>query len=254
MSAQQGVFYLVDAPGGRATLKLLSSYAYRERKHLSNPFQPGEGLIGQCMLEKERILITEVPTDYVKIGSGQGEARPLSLIVLPAIFEGRVKAVIELASFHRFSDIHLAFLEQRTESIAIVLNTIAAACGPRSCSISRSPWRTSCAASRPSSRRPTAASSSRRSRSRPRRSGSRTSRRSCSRKQVHDADPGFVDKHVLIVDDDARNIFALTAGLERHMLIVSDAENGMKGTTSRPMARSASGGCAGRASRPDRPT
>ncbi|HRI49807.1 MAG TPA: response regulator, partial [Pseudomonadota bacterium] len=125
--AQQGVFYMVDVvPGGRVTLKLLSSYAFRERKHLSNQFQLGEGLIGQCVLEKDRILITDVPPDYIKIGSGLGEASPLSIIVLPVIFEGQVKAVIELASFYRFSDIHLAFLDQLTESIAIVLNTIAA--------------------------------------------------------------------------------------------------------------------------------
>ncbi len=125
--AQQGVFYMVEvAPGGRVLLKLLSSYAFRERKHLSNQFQLGEGLIGQCVLEKDRILITDVPPDYIKIGSGLGEATPLSIIVLPVIFEGQVKAVIELASFYRFSDIHLAFLDQLTESIAIVLNTIAA--------------------------------------------------------------------------------------------------------------------------------
>ena len=82
--------------------------------------------MGQCALEKERILLTDVPQDYIKITSGLGEATPLNIVVLPVLFEGQVKAVIELASFHRFSDIHLAFLDQLTESIGIVLNTIAA--------------------------------------------------------------------------------------------------------------------------------
>ena len=82
--------------------------------------------MGQCALEKERILLTEVPPDYIKIGSGLGEATPLNIVVLPVVFEGEVKAAIELASFHRFSEIHLTFLDQLTESIAIVLNTIAA--------------------------------------------------------------------------------------------------------------------------------
>jgi signal transduction histidine kinase/CheY-like chemotaxis protein/HAMP domain-containing protein len=126
VSAQQGVFYLMDSSPGGSMLRLLSSYAYRERKHLSNQFKMGEGLVGQCALEKERILLTDVPDDYIKIGSGLGEAKPLNIIVLPVVFEGEVKAVIELASFYRFSEIHLAFLDQLTESIGIVLNTIAA--------------------------------------------------------------------------------------------------------------------------------
>ena len=67
-----------------------------------------------------------MPADYIQISSGLGEATPLNIVVLPVLFEGEVKAVIELASFHRFSDIHLTFLDQLTESIGIVLNTIAA--------------------------------------------------------------------------------------------------------------------------------
>jgi CheY-like chemotaxis protein/signal transduction histidine kinase len=107
-------------------LKLISSYAYRERRHLANRFHLGEGLVGQCALEKERILLTDVPSDYVRIASGLGEAAPLNAVVLPVLFEGQVTAVIELASFRRFSEIHLTFFDQLTESIAIVLNTIAA--------------------------------------------------------------------------------------------------------------------------------
>ncbi|MFL5271019.1 MAG: response regulator, partial [Anaeromyxobacteraceae bacterium] len=126
VSAQHGLFYLLDQQNEATLLKLLSSYAYRERKSLSNQFKPGEGLVGQCVLEKERILLTDVPDDYVKIGSGLGEAKPANLVVIPVLFEGEVKAVIELASFQRFNEIHLAFLDQLTESIGIVLNTIAA--------------------------------------------------------------------------------------------------------------------------------
>ncbi|MGF1981436.1 MAG: HAMP domain-containing protein [Nostoc sp. CmiSLP01] len=126
VGAQHGVFYLMDAAENSSYLKLISSYAYRERKHLANRFYMGEGLVGQCALEKERILLTEVPNDYIKIGSGLGEGTPLNAVVLPVLFEGQVTAVIELASFRRFSEIHLTFFDQLTESIAIVLNTIAA--------------------------------------------------------------------------------------------------------------------------------
>lgn len=124
--AQHGVFYIMDSYSDDPMLKLLSSYAYRERKHLSSRFRLGEGLIGQSALEKDRILLAEVPSDYIKINSGLGEAVPVNIVVLPVLYEGEVRAVIELASFHRFNDAHLAFLDQVTESIAIVLNTIEA--------------------------------------------------------------------------------------------------------------------------------
>ncbi|MBD2429961.1 MULTISPECIES: HAMP domain-containing protein [Fischerella] len=126
VGAAHGVFYIMENADNHQYLKLLSSYAYRERKHLANRFQLGEGLVGQCALEKERILLTEVPHDYIKISSGLGEASPVNVVVLPVLFEGQVTAVIELASFRRFSEIHLTFFDQLTESIAIVLNTIAA--------------------------------------------------------------------------------------------------------------------------------
>ena len=127
VSAQHGVFYTMEqADGAPTVLKLSSTYAYRERRGLRTEFRPGEGLVGQCADEKDRILITDVPSDYVRINSGLGEAPPLNIVVLPVLFEGQVKAVIELASFHRFTDIHLTLLDQLTETIAIVLNTIEA--------------------------------------------------------------------------------------------------------------------------------
>jgi CheY-like chemotaxis protein/signal transduction histidine kinase len=107
-------------------MKLLGGYAYRKRKNLANEFRPGEGLVGQCALERERILVSNVPENYVYVSSGLGEAPPRNIVVLPVLFEGEVKAVIELSTFHSFSETHLTFLDQLTESIGIVLNTIAA--------------------------------------------------------------------------------------------------------------------------------
>ena len=126
VSAQHGVFYMMDRADDEQVLKLTSTYAYRERKGLRTQFRVGEGLVGQCAFEKDRILIGDVPGDYVRINCGLGEAPPMNIVVLPVIFEGQVKAVIELASFHQFKDIHLNLLDQITETIAIVLNTIAA--------------------------------------------------------------------------------------------------------------------------------
>jgi len=126
VSAHHGVFYFMTTEEEKPSLILLGTYAYRERKHLANRFQLGEGLVGQCALEKERILLTEVPSDYIKINSGLGEAAPMNIIVLPAVYEKRVLAVIELASFQRFSNINLTFLDELSETIGIVLNNITA--------------------------------------------------------------------------------------------------------------------------------
>jgi signal transduction histidine kinase/CheY-like chemotaxis protein len=126
VSAHHGAFFMMEHEEGKQVLKLTSTYAYRERKSLSNRFQLGESLIGQCALEKKTILLTRVPPDYITISSGLGEAPPLNLIVLPILFEGEVKAVIELASFHPFSAIHQIFLDQLTESIGVVINMISA--------------------------------------------------------------------------------------------------------------------------------
>jgi HAMP domain-containing protein len=97
VEAQQGVFYVNASTNGQPLMKLLGGYAFTERKHLSNEYKPGQGLVGQCVLEKERILLTNVPDNYIRISSGLGEAPPLNIIVLPVLFEGEVKAVIELA-------------------------------------------------------------------------------------------------------------------------------------------------------------
>ena len=126
VSAQQGVFYIMTNTQEEPELKLLASYAYRERKGVNNRFRLGEGLVGQAALEKERILLTNVPDDYVQISSGLGEAPPTNIVVLPILFEGQVKAVMELSSVEKFNPTHQAFLGQLTESIGIVLNTIEA--------------------------------------------------------------------------------------------------------------------------------
>jgi signal transduction histidine kinase/HAMP domain-containing protein len=128
VDAQHGVFYLMtqQSDGGTAALELQAGYGFEERRNLSTTFRLGEGLVGQCAKEGKRILLTEVPHDYVRINSGLGAGTPLTVIVLPILFEGSVRAVIELASFSAFSAIHLAFLDQLTENIGLVLHTIEA--------------------------------------------------------------------------------------------------------------------------------
>ncbi|WP_434422962.1 response regulator [Nannocystis pusilla] len=126
--AQLGLFYVVE--GGESGdeprfLRLASSWAApaelgREVVRL------GEGLVGQCALEQRQILLNNVPPGYLRIGSGLGDADPRNVVVLPVAFEGELKAVIELASVYAFGDIQLAFLDQLTDSIGVVLHTLAA--------------------------------------------------------------------------------------------------------------------------------
>jgi HAMP domain-containing protein/signal transduction histidine kinase/DNA-binding response OmpR family regulator len=126
VTAQHGLFYILEEADRfeDSKLNLIASYAYKKRKSGPSKFAMGEGLIGQCALQKERILLTNVPNDYIQINSGLGSSKPLNIIILPVLFENRLKAVIELASFDTFSQTHQDFLEGLTESIGIVLNTI----------------------------------------------------------------------------------------------------------------------------------
>ena len=86
----------------------------------------GEGLIGQCAKDKRRLVIADVPADATPIGSGLFKVAPRNIVVLPVLFEGQAKAVIELASVSRFTTLQLSFLEQLTAGIGIVLNSIEA--------------------------------------------------------------------------------------------------------------------------------
>ncbi len=126
VNAQQGVVYTQIVEDAEPRLELLTTYACRPGKNLPRTLRYHENLIGQCAFQKKRILLTDVPTDYIPVRSGLGAAAPLSVIIMPVLFEGEVKAVIELASFKQFSEAHVTFLEQLTESIGIVFNTIEA--------------------------------------------------------------------------------------------------------------------------------
>jgi signal transduction histidine kinase/DNA-binding response OmpR family regulator/HAMP domain-containing protein len=132
VSAQQAVFYILgttrdESPAAlreEPCLRLLAGYAV-SNDH-DHTYKLGEGLVGQCAVEGKKILLADVPEDYFSISSGLGESRPHNVIVLPVLFEGQVKGVMELASFSPFSQAHEVFLDQLTETIGIVLNTIEA--------------------------------------------------------------------------------------------------------------------------------
>jgi len=125
VNAHQGVIYQMDAESA-AQLRILASYAEAHDQAYPEELRLGEGFVGQCARDKRRILVSDVPPDTVPIGSVFFQALPRNLVVFPVVFEGQMKAVLGLASLNEFSATHLAFLEQLTASIGIVLNSIEA--------------------------------------------------------------------------------------------------------------------------------
>src|SRR5207302_1972612 len=123
VNSQNGVIYLVEPEG---SLRRLSTYADSDVGGHPDRLLPGQGLVGQCAVDARRMLIGHMPDNVVPIVSGLFEILPNNLIVLPVLFEGQVKAVIELASVGSFTDLQISFLEQLTASIGIVLNSIEA--------------------------------------------------------------------------------------------------------------------------------
>jgi HAMP domain-containing protein/signal transduction histidine kinase/CheY-like chemotaxis protein len=124
VNAQHGAFFMLESEQGEPVLNMIASYAFSERKSVANRYKLKEGLVGQCAYEKMHILLTNVPDDYVAISSSLGESKPANIIVLPVLFEGELKAVIELASFRPFSANYLNFLSQLMDSIGVILNMI----------------------------------------------------------------------------------------------------------------------------------
>jgi CheY-like chemotaxis protein/HAMP domain-containing protein/putative methionine-R-sulfoxide reductase with GAF domain len=121
LDAKVGAFYITTEDVQGSCLKLLGTFAYTQRKNLSNHYRPGEGLIGQAALEKKQILVKNVPEDYIRIVSGLGESSPRALCVTPLIYEGVVKGVIEIASFSPLTEDQLEYLDTTGPSVAVAI-------------------------------------------------------------------------------------------------------------------------------------
>ena len=119
ISAQYGALFVAEADGS-----MLRVSTYGHPGDGTSHFAAGEGLVGQCALEKRILTVDELPPDYVRIRSGIGQTPPRSLLVVPMLFEGEAKGVIELGSVQRFKPMHRVLLEKLAEGIGVVLNTI----------------------------------------------------------------------------------------------------------------------------------
>ncbi|MDX8436897.1 HAMP domain-containing protein [Mesorhizobium abyssinicae] len=126
VNAQYGVFYVTNRDEDESYLELAASYGAESKAAIKQRLDLREGLVGQSAADKRAIMLDNVPPDFLRVTSGLGSSSPANVIILPALFEDEVKAVIELASFGEFRDTHQSFLNQLMESVGIVLNTIAA--------------------------------------------------------------------------------------------------------------------------------
>ncbi|MBB3194867.1 HAMP domain-containing protein [Roseateles terrae] len=126
VGVKQAEFYVLRMSGDTPRLKLFASYASGGQGTHGKELDLGQGLVGQCALDQEKILLTNVPSKALRVASGLSESAAMEVLVLPVVFEGKVRGVLELASLERFSSTHQAFLDQLTESIGIVINTIEA--------------------------------------------------------------------------------------------------------------------------------
>lgn len=122
LQAGVGVFYLHDEELGR--LRLLGSYGYQERRHLSAEYAIGEGLVGQCAVERKTITLQEVPEDYVRIHSGTGEATPRSITVMPLLLRDKLLGVLEIGSFQHFTESQLRLLDELLPIAALSLENL----------------------------------------------------------------------------------------------------------------------------------
>ena len=117
-AANQGGLFLVDKATEDRHLELKACYAYERKKFVEATVQPGEGLVGQCYLERAPVHLTEIPQGYTHITSGLGQATPHTVLIVPLMTRDRVEGVLELASFRTFADYQIEFLLSLGETIA----------------------------------------------------------------------------------------------------------------------------------------
>ena len=124
LNCNQGGFFVVEESEEGPTLVLKGAYAFDRRKYLNHVVYPGQGLLGQVMYEKELIVLTDIPENFVSITSGLGEASPRNIVLVPLLLKDDLFGVIELASFHVLPSHHRDFLMQLGENIAATLGDL----------------------------------------------------------------------------------------------------------------------------------
>lgn len=124
-SNQGGLFILNDDDQTQPYLELAACMAFERKKYLIKRVEPGEGLVGQCYLEGERVYLQEIPDEYIAITSGLGGSKPRSLLLVPMKLDNKNFGVIELATLKNgYEDFEIDLVEKLAESIASAISTV----------------------------------------------------------------------------------------------------------------------------------
>lgn len=116
--AIQGALYVLNEKREEQSVEMVASYAIDQQKIKQKSFQLGEGLIGQCALEKKMISLEQVPLAYATIESGQGKSNIAYVWITPALFQEKLQAVIEIGSFEKPEKQHFQFVEEAGKNLA----------------------------------------------------------------------------------------------------------------------------------------
>lgn len=124
LKANQGGLFLITGPEENREITLASAYAYEKKKYIEKKLNLGQGLIGQCIIEKEMIYLTDIPKSYIHITSGLGGSTPNALLIVPLRSNEEILGAIEIASFEKFKPHEIEFIQKLSESIGASLNSI----------------------------------------------------------------------------------------------------------------------------------
>ena len=122
-SNQGGIFIVNDNDRNNIYLEMTACYAYDRQKYLHKRIEVGEGLVGRCYQEQEKIFLTEIPDDYIKITSGLGNNNPTCLLLIPLAYNDNIFGIMEIASFNVYKDYEIEFMERIGENIAATISS-----------------------------------------------------------------------------------------------------------------------------------